>query len=278
MGSKSAGSVPAVERATSMLLTLGDGQREATLTELARHLRINKSTAYNILEALAGRGFVSRDSTTRRYRLGPTLVALGRAAAAGADLVALARPHLIRLQRLSGETATLHGRDGAGSVILASEESPHELKVSARAGHRLPPTAGAVAKILLAFGADRPSGLAGQLPLFTPRTIVNRARYLAELHRVRLAGVAYDEMEYLPGVRAISVPVFPGPDSKGEAIAALSIVGVAARVSHADLRRLAGPLRRAARQLGMELRSPAEVIPAIRPRTSGLSGRRRRPT
>ena len=41
---------------------------------------------------------------------------------------------LMRLQRLSGETATLHLRDGTWSVILASEESVHQLKVTAPAG------------------------------------------------------------------------------------------------------------------------------------------------
>lgn len=271
-----AGSVPAVERATSILLALGNGQGDATLTQLARHLGIHKSTAHNILETLTRHGFVSRDAATRRYRLGPTLTTLGRAAAVGPDLVALARPHLIRLQGLAGETVTLHARDGAGSVILASEESPHELKVGARPGHRLPPTAGAVAKVLLAFGSQTPP-LPEQLPAFTPRTIVSRARYLDELRRVRLAGVAYDEMEYLSGVRAVSVPVFAGTDALSEAIAAMSIVGVAARISSAELRRLVRTLQSAARALSAALRPPAGLRPATRVRSAHPSGRRRRP-
>ena len=273
-----AGSVPAVERAAAILVALGNGQGTATLTELARHLRIHKSTAHNILETLAGRGFVSRDAATRRYRLGPTMAALGRAAGAGgADLATLARPHLIRLQRLSGETVILHGRDGAGSVILASEESPHELRVSARLGHRLPPTAGAVGKVLLAFAAEWPPRLPETLPSFTPRTIVSDPRYVSELHRVRRAGVAYDEMEYLPGVRAVSAPVFSGKGARSEAIAALSIVGVAVRTTLEDLRRYARPLQNAARGLSAALHAPVDLPPAaargVRP-----AGQRRRQT
>jgi DNA-binding IclR family transcriptional regulator len=271
-----AGSVPAVERAAGILLALGDGQEDATLTQLARHVGIHKSTAHNILETLARHGFVTRDMATRRYRLGPTLAALGHAAAGGPDLVTLARPHLIRLRRLSGETATLHARDGAGSVILASEESPHELKVGARPGHRLPATAGAVGKVLLAFGSQAPQ-LPEQLPGFTPRTIVSRARYLAELRRVRLAGVAYDEMEYLPGVCAVSAPVFSGKGAKSEAIAALSIIGVAVRTGPVDLRRCARPLQNAARGLSAALHAQADPPPAparaVRP-----AGQRRRQT
>ena len=271
-----AGSVPAVERATGILLALGDGQGDATLTRLARHLGIHKSTAHNILETLARHGFVARDAATRTYRLGPTLAALGHAAAVGPDLVTLARAHLIRLQRLSGETVTLHARDGAGSVILASEESLHELKVGARPGHRLPATAGAVAKVLLAFGSQSPQ-LPEQLPGFTPRTIVSRARYLEELRRVKLAGVAYDEMEYLPGVRAVSAPVFSGKGAQSEAIAALSIVGVAVRTAPLDLRRYARPLQNAAQALSASLHVPIDA-PPTRARAIRSNGRRRRQT
>jgi DNA-binding IclR family transcriptional regulator len=255
---KRSGPAPAVERAAGILLALGDGQSGATLTELARHLRIHKSTAHGILGTLARYRFVRRDPVTRRYRLGPGLAALGQTAL-GPDLGALARPHLVRLQQASGETVTLHVRDGTGSVILSSEESPHELKVIAPPGHRLPPFAGAVAKVLLAFGPQLPPRLPAQLPAFTPRTITNPARYLDELQRVRRTGAAYDDEEYLPGVRAVSAPVPLGRGAAGEALAALSIVGVAARISPADLRRLAGPLQSAARALAATLHAMVDL-------------------
>ncbi len=72
---------------------------------------------------------------------------------------------------------------------------------------------------------------------------------------MRHAGVAYDEMEYLPGVRAASAPVLNGAEAAGgEPVGALSIVGVAARLSPEKLRRLARPLRAAARALSQALR------------------------
>lgn len=270
---RQAGPVPAVERAVGILVALGDGQGGATLTELARHLRIHKSTAHNILATLARHRFVSRDPGTRRFGLGPALAALGPALR-GPDLGALALPHLIRLRRLSGETVTLHARDGAGSIILASEESAHELKVIAPPGHRLPPSAGSVAKVFLAFGPHTPPRAPAQLPAYTPRSITSPARYRDELRRVRRAGVAYDEMEYLPGVRAVSVPVFQGGEAPGEAVGALSIVGVAARVSPADLRRLADPLRSAARALASALPPRIDARPAPRPRDAVSNGHR----
>jgi len=258
------GAVPAVERAAGMLLALGNGRGEASLSDLARRLRIHKSTAHGILATLARHRFVARNPDTRRYRLGPALAALGRAAVDRQDLGALARPHLVRLRRLSGETTTLHLRDGAGNVILASEESPHQLKVVAPPGYRLPPDAGAVAKVLRAFG---PGAVArsSEPAAYTPRSIRDPARYRQELLRVRRDGVAFDDMEYLSGVRAVSAPVFRGtPGRDSEAIGALSIVGVAARLSPAALRRLAGPLRDAAQALSAALATDATPHPPQR--------------
>ena len=84
-------------------------------------------------------------------------------------------------------------------------------------------------------------------------------------------------MEYLPGVRALSAPVFrgtPGPDA--EAIGALSVVGVGARLSVAALRRLAGPLREAAQALSAALAGGGSGASPARPvgKRSGGQGRR----
>jgi DNA-binding IclR family transcriptional regulator len=242
-----------VARAAGILFSLGNGQAETSLTALARQLGIHKSTAHGILATLAAYGLVERDPLTRRYRLGRALVMLGRAADRD-DLEPLTRPHLDRLCRLSGETAAFHLRGGDGSVIVASAESPHQLKVIAPPGHALPRFAGAVAKVLHAFAGPAAVRLPGRLPAFTPQAITDPDRYRQELDRVRRAGVAYDDMEYLPGVRAISAPVFRGrPPADAEAIGAISIIGVAARVGPADLRRFARPLLAATRELSETL-------------------------
>src|SRR5206468_8147913 len=189
--------VPAVDRAARILLALGNGERDASLTELARLLHMHKSTAHGILATLAQREFVRRDPITRRYRLGPALAALGRAAADCQDLATQARPYLLRLRRLSGETAALHVRDGPGTLVLASEESRQQLKVAAPPGHRLPAFAGSVAKVFWAFARFN-DALPQRLPAFTPRSITEPARYRSELAKIVGLGFAVDDGEYLP--------------------------------------------------------------------------------
>lgn len=245
--------VPAVARAAGILRALA-GRREATLTDLARTVGIYKSTAHGILGTLSAFDLVERDPATRRYRLGPALVALGLAAQDPDELGALARPHLVELNRLTGETVALHAADGHGSVIVASVESPHRLTVTAPPGFRMPPHAGAVAKVLEAFDrTPRPTG-PPHLPPFTPRSITRPDRWARELQKARRDGFAIDDMEYQAGIRAVSVPVLAGPPARPDIVAAYSIIAVASRVSLAALRGWVPALSASAQALGEAVR------------------------
>lgn len=227
-------SVPAVARAAGILRILV-GRREASLTDLAREVGIYKSTAHGILGTLSAFGLVERNPATRRYRLGAALVTLGRAAQDAGDLGALAGTHLVQLSRLCGETAALHIPYGEGSVIVASEESSRPLKVSAPVGFRMPPHAGAVAKVLEAWDAS-PRALPAALPVYTVRSITQPDRWRRELDKARRAGFALDDMEFQDGIRAASVPVVLEESGRRELIGAYSIIAAASRVSMAILR------------------------------------------
>jgi IclR family acetate operon transcriptional repressor len=248
-------SVPAVARAAGILRALA-GRRDATLTDLARAVGIYKSTAHGILGTLTAFDLVERDPATRRYRLGPALVALGMAAQDPNELATVAQRHLAHLNQLTGETVALHVMDGEGSVIVASAESPHRLKVTAPPGFRMPAHAGSVAKVLEAFDPSPPPKEPPQLPAFTARSITRADRWARELEKTRRAGFAIDDMEYQDGIRAVSAPVVaaaPGRPSGG--IAAYSIIAAASRVPLAVLREWVPALLASARELEQALRA-----------------------
>jgi IclR family transcriptional regulator, acetate operon repressor len=250
--------VPAVARAAGILRALA-GRRDATLTDLARTLGIYKSTAHGILATLSAFDLVERDPATRRYRLGPALVALGLAAQDPDELGAVARPHLVHLNRLTGETVALHVLDGHGSVIVASVESPERLKVTAPPGFRMPAHAGSVAKVLEAFDRTPRPAQPPHLPAFTSRSITRPDRWARELERARRAGFATDDMEYQDGIRAVSVPVTSGRPGRPDLVAAYSIIAVASRVSPATLRGWVPALLASARELAEALRQSRDV-------------------
>ncbi len=70
-----------------------------SLTELAHHLGVTPATCHPMVTELAERGWLRRHPVRRTYRLGPALVALGRAAAGAAETQELARAALVELQR-----------------------------------------------------------------------------------------------------------------------------------------------------------------------------------
>lgn len=218
---------PAVQRAFALLRAVGEQGEAAGVSELARRLNLSKSTVHGLVNTLLSLGALVQDPHGRAFRLGPLLVELGRQAALSLSLERLAQPFLEQLSRELEETVFLGYLEGNHIVIAARAESPAQLKITAPPGTRIPFYAGATAKVLLGFLPEeelhdllrrRP------LPAFTPRSITDPRRFLAEVRRAREAGYAYDQEEYIPGVNAVSVPLPRG----GEGLpAALWVVGFA---------------------------------------------------
>lgn len=247
--------VPAVDRAARILQALAAA--DLRLTDLARDLHLPKSTTFEILRTLRTHRFVAVDPHSGRFRLGPALPGLGARVQTRADLREAARPVLLRLARATGETTILHIPDEDGYLILDREESPHQLRVAAPIGLRLPPFAGAVAKAILASVPEREAAqrIPRRLPQFTVESITGRAVYLRDLGRTRTRGYATDDEEYLPGVRAVSAPI-AGAD--GRVVATLSIVGVKTRVSAVRWGRAGRLVKAGAREISDVLRGDQE--------------------
>lgn len=74
-------SSPPTERVVAILEFLARRpEQRYGLSELARQLELSKPTCLGILGALVDCGYLSRDDADKTYRLGPALIALGRAA------------------------------------------------------------------------------------------------------------------------------------------------------------------------------------------------------
>jgi DNA-binding IclR family transcriptional regulator len=245
--------VPAVDRAVRILAELGEAGTELRLSDLTHRLELSKSTLSDLLNTLDAHGLVERDPASRAYRLGHALVELGVAARGGRDLVRDARPALVRLRDQTAETAILHVPSGRGALVLDAVESEHQLKVVAPAGHRLPPLAGAVAKVFLAALPDDERAAAvgsAPLPSFTERTVTDPQAYLAVLADVRRDGCAIDDEEYLSGVRAVCAPLV---DHARRTVGALTVVGASSRLGRDRLAEIATEVTTAAGEVSRRL-------------------------
>ncbi|HSP09966.1 MAG TPA: IclR family transcriptional regulator [Candidatus Dormibacteraeota bacterium] len=220
--------VRSVERAIAILDLLAQGDWQ-TGAEVARELRVHRSTALRLLGTLERHGLVERDQRTAKYRLGRRLPQLASVVTGEFDLRYLARPVCESLAGSLGETVTLDVL--AGDVVVPIEQATASTSmVSVNwLGRRTPVHCTASGKVILAFAppAVRERLLAGLLERSTAHTITDRVELEKQLEAARESGVArtFEELEL--GLDAVAAPVF-GAD--GEVVAALDVSGPSHRL------------------------------------------------
>src|SRR5271155_2186724 len=100
-------SVPSLERGFAIMEYLAKSNGGMTLSQIARVLKLPKSSVYCLLGTLQNLGYVYRGLSSNRYRVSLRVCALAQMALNEISLVDLARPHLRRLTESTGLTTHL---------------------------------------------------------------------------------------------------------------------------------------------------------------------------
>lgn len=215
-----------VARALALLDELRDSEHGIGVSELARRIGVNASTASRLLATLESAGMVQRDGGQGPYRLGLGLVTLADRVLSRLDLQALARPVLLELMERTGETATLSLPAEREAITVDSVPSRSSVVSMARLGRPSISHATAVGKVMLAFGGGPLPRERDLVPL-TDRTITDRAALAAHVGMVREQGYATVFGEREAEVNAVAAPVF---DRTGSLAAILGLQGPAGRL------------------------------------------------
>jgi DNA-binding IclR family transcriptional regulator len=226
----------------SLLKAVAAGGPEPRLTDLARKVRLNKSTVFRLLSALEGAQMVER-TPGNAYRLGPELLRLSSQSHAldKAALQDAARPALRALAAETRETVTLEVLVGEEVLVLDEATGGHVVAAVRSLGERWPAHATSTGKVLLASlsDAELDARLRRRLTSYTPRTITDGAALRRELERVRAGGYATAVEELELGFVAIGAPVRA---PSGEVVAAISVGGPKARFPAATVAAIAQKL------------------------------------
>jgi DNA-binding IclR family transcriptional regulator len=223
------GSRDPVLRALAVLEVLAREGRELGVTDIARRVHLNKSTAHRLLQSMVAAGFVVRGKQEGEYRASIKLCELGSLVLDRIDLRSEASTYLKQLVERTGETVHLVTLDDCHGVYIDKVDGLSTIRMFSRIGRRIPLYCTAVGKTLLAgLPADerddmlrRALAAYGYRP-FTPNTLVDVASLITHLDRVAAQGYALDCEEHEEGVTCVAAPI---RDHEGRVVAACSVSG-----------------------------------------------------
>ena len=226
-----------IQRIFGVIEALAARPGGTSLQQLCAATGLAKSTAHRMLASLVEMGYVVQDSFTTRYRLTLKLFELGSAVVNDMDILAVARPHLDRLSRQTGEAVHLVIRDARDIVYIYKTESGPS-RMSSRVGLRSPLYCTGVGKAILSTlprAEVEEIWRQSQPRKLTEHTITDLNGLLSQLAQVRTRGYAIDDEENEPGIRCVALAI-PGPG--GRADSAFSISGLAPYMTTERIRRI----------------------------------------
>ncbi|HEX4212227.1 MAG TPA: IclR family transcriptional regulator [Candidatus Dormibacteraeota bacterium] len=215
---------PAIDRALAVLEFISEHPRGQRMIDVARALRLPRSSTHVTLEALRGRGYLERDDGGL-YRLGLKVFEITNRFMQGLDLRQVARPHLEELTGRTGLTSNLAVLDGNDVVYIDSVEGKGFVKFDTHVGKRATLNLTAVGKALaLHLPEPRLDGILQE----TFRPGINDAPRLPfefknQLDEFRQRGYAVEDEEDVPGICCVAAPV---RDGSARVVGSIGVVGI----------------------------------------------------
>lgn len=212
--------IQVIARAASIMRVLEHNRGGVSLGEIAKEVKLPRSTVQRIVDALDMEGLVIASSAKSGVRLGPALLRL--AAATRFEIAELARDTLEVLAKATGETVDLSIIDQDKVVFIDQVEGSHRLTAVSAVGRSFPLHSSANGKaMLVAMDTGDLAKLKKRMKLarLTPKTITDWEALNRELEDVRAKGVAFDREENSIGICAVAMVIY-GPTGE---VAAISI-------------------------------------------------------
>ena len=246
-------SAPSVKKAFRILQTISGSKNGFGISEIARELKIGKSTVHGITAALEELGFLVRDPLHKKYQLGYSLLELSRKFYKGVALRDTARIPMERLMERVGESVFLGVMNGNHVTVLDVVESHHGIKITSPPGTRLSLLAGAIGKVFLAQFEEKKAKQILQksgLKRYTSKSVVDSKKYIKEVEETKKKGYAIDDEEYLPGVRAVAASL----QTVSLPPAAIWVVGFTSSFTDQKMEEVILEIRKTAQEINLSLK------------------------
>lgn len=214
--------VQSIRRAFTLLRAIAQAPEGMTITDLARHTKLHKSTVSRLILTLEAERAVERQNGS--LRIGEGITELVATKLHTATLVTLVHPALRALVATIHETAGLCIPDGDNAFYIDQVMTDHYIQIRNWTGERYPLHTVSSGKLFLAYAAaDKVDAyLAKPLMATTERTMTEATPLRQHLAQLRDQGYDWSFEEFTEGLVVVSAPIF---DAQGAVIASIYVCG-----------------------------------------------------
>ncbi|WP_207003830.1 IclR family transcriptional regulator [Trinickia mobilis] len=204
--------VPGLERGLKILTEFSPREPVLGAPELAKRLRIPRTTVFRLLQTLEALGFLERADKDRNYRLGVAVLRLGFEYLSSLELTDLGLPIIEALRDETGLTSHIVIRDGRDVVFVAKAQShaPIFSSVKVNVGTRLPAHATTHGHVLMGdlslaeLRALYPEATLERYTKSTPETV---DELYERVHEYAERGYAVSNSSFERGISVVTAPV-----------------------------------------------------------------------
>lgn len=222
-GKRSTLFVNSVEKALGVLKVFDATRPRLTLSQIAALAEMDMSTAQRFVHTLTELGYLDKDPETKNYSLSPQVFDLSYRYQISHELIHRAAPYIQQLSIQLGETANLTVLHCTDIIYVYRVLGQHMLNVKTVLGGRQPAYCTAPGLAMMAcMPLEEVDALlaASDLVAHTPYTVVDPKAIRQRLAKVRAAGYAHTEEEYLLGAISTAAAV-RGP--QGHIVGAINV-------------------------------------------------------
>jgi DNA-binding IclR family transcriptional regulator len=217
-------SVKSAERVLRIFELLAENPDGLTIKEVSEALSIPQSSTSGLVDTLFQEGYLIGDYL-KKYKLGPRLIQLGRAAVDTLDISDQGTPYLKKLMEDVQETVFMAVLSDNKLVYVAKIDNNRSIRTTAQPGQKKPLYCTGLGKAFLSFLPERVSkDILEDLDLvrITPNTITDMDTLKKQLSQYKEMGYSIDDEENEEGLFCLAAPVFGADDTVQ---AAISVAG-----------------------------------------------------
>ena len=245
--------VKSADRSLQILEFIADNKEGLSHKDLSQSLNIPGSSLSALLSTLVSREYLSFDSVSRRYKVGPEILHLAGRYLASSDIVQLGAPILRALVTSTRESALVAIRKQNNIQIVSKELCSESLQQVIDVGEKAPLYATAAGKAILAyFSTEELKNYLATVKLkpLTSETITNKKVLIRQLKQISGGAIAYSLRENEEHIIAMAAPIF---DLHRSVTASITVPVPVVRFSSEKEKLIEQALRDAAESLSHQL-------------------------